>query len=159
MMRCWVLRPRDRPSFKDVVVSIRYILYPNGEDETDSDHAMDKQRHERSAAATGDQDIESGIEDTSFSRPGKRFHQASTRGDRPVTHLRNENPVEQHAEPSRDEEQELQTQQTSRSSCHASNRAEYLVIIESPMLSDCDWFVFSESNIDYWHIKWKAFLV
>ena len=78
MMRCWVVRPRDRPSFKDVVIYIKDLLHPHGEDESDSYYAMDTQRHEGSAVATGDQDIESGIEDTSLSRPCKRFHQAST---------------------------------------------------------------------------------
>ena len=118
-MRCWVVRPRDRPSFKDVVVYIRDLLYPQGEDESD-------------------QDIESGIEETSFSRPGRRFHQTSTPDDRPVTHLRDEDPEGQYVRPSRDEEQELQT---SMSSYHAPNRAEYLVIIESPMLSNGDWIL------------------
>ena len=136
MKSCWDVRPQDRPSFKDVVVSIRDLLYPHSEDESDSDHAMERERHEASAAATECQGIESGIAETSFSRPGKRLHQTSTPDDRPVTHLRNENPVGKHVEPSRDEVQELQT---SRSTCHASNKAEYLVIIESPMLLDCDW--------------------
>ena len=117
MKSCWVVRPKDRPSFKDVVVSIRDLLYPQGADESD-------------------QDIETGIEETSFSRPGKRFHQASTPDDRPLTHLRDEDPKGQNVGPSHDEEQESQT---SSRSCHGSHRNEYLIIVESPKLLDCDW--------------------
>ena len=116
MKSCWVVRPEDRPTFKDVVVSIRDLLYPQGGDESD-------------------QDIESGIEETSFSRPGERFHQALTPDDRPVSHLRGEDLEGQDVGPSRDEKQGWQT---SSRSCHASQRNEYLVIVESPTLSDCD---------------------
>ena len=117
MKSCWVVRPKDRPSFKDVVVSIRDLLYPHGEDESD-------------------QGIESDIEETSFSRPGKHFPQAATPDDRPVTHLRDEDSKGQNVWPFRDEEQELQT---SSRRCHGSQRNEYLVIVESPKLLDCDW--------------------
>ena len=137
MRSCWVVRPRDRPSFKDVVVSIRELLYTHDEDESDSDHAMDTGRHETSASATGHQDIESRMEETSFSRPGRRIHQASTHDDGPVTHHGNEDPEGEDMGPPRDE-QELES---GVSTCQTSNRAEYLVIIESPMLSSCEWIL------------------
>ena len=54
MKSSWDVRPKDRPSFKDLVVSIRDLLYPHAEDESDSDHAMEKERHEANAAATND---------------------------------------------------------------------------------------------------------
>ena len=138
-MRCWLARPRDRPSFKDVVVSIRDLLYPNVEDESDSDHVMDTGRHEASASTTGDPDIESEVEETSFSRPGKRLIQEASAPDGgPTTHQGNEDPGRQDIDQSRDEEQELES---GMDTCHTSNRAEYLIIIESPMLSSCDWIL------------------
>ena len=112
MFSCWNVRPKYRPSFKDVLRHLSSILGLRVEDEFDS---MVTRRHETNACATTFQYVEMGMAETSFSRPGKRLRQATIAEDEPITNLDNVGTAEHDVE-------------------RLSSLPEYLVPVESPML-------------------------
>ena len=110
MFSCWAVRPKDRPSFKDVLRYLSSILDLHDKDESD---AMVARRHKTNASATRFQDVE--IAETSFSTPSKRLRQATITEDDPITNLENVGTMEHDVE-------------------WLSSLPEYLVPVESPML-------------------------
>ena len=119
MFSCWAVRPKDRPSFKDMLHYLSSLLNHHDEDEFD---ATDNRRHAANAFAAGVQDIELGMKETSFSSPGKRLRQATSTEDDRITHPENND--------------------TAGQAVHRmSSSPEYLVMVESPMLQNRRWIL------------------
>ena len=112
MLSCWAVRPKDRPSFKDVLQSITRLLNPC---DNDGFNTIGTRRPETNESTREPLGIESRmVEETSFANVGE---------DGSRTHIGNEDNEGPGIE-------------------YASlNTPEYLVLVESPMLQSRWWII------------------